>query len=245
MSTPRREFLLHAGAASLASLTLPAIARGADASASHAASRSEATVLREGLEAWEAEWRDGQPPQAPVWDTSWTQKITGKHKAMFDVPEIEGGAGVFRASIWGRQFTDVLKLQPSDISTVIVIRHSAIPLAMNQEFWTTYEVGKQFKIKGDDGKTMKLNPILAKPDATGSGSPFQLDKQIAGGAIVLGCNLAFGGIVSMIVKQDKLKMPEARTKALSMLVPGVILQPSGIFANVMACEAGCAFVQAV
>jgi hypothetical protein len=30
-----------------------------------------------------------------------------------------------------------------------------------------------------------------------------------------------------------------------MLVPGVIMQPSGIFANVMAEEAGCVFVYAV
>lgn len=245
MTTPRRDFLLHAGAATLASL---AIAPSASATTHDAASpaTSELDTLRAGMDAWERGDSTAQPPQAPAWDTSWTQKVTGKHKAMFDVPEIEGGAGVYRASIWGRQFTDVLKLQPGDISTVIVIRHSAIPLAMNQDFWASYDVGKEFKIKNDSGKTQKLNPVLATPGAENTGfTAFQLDKQIAAGAIVLGCNLAFGGIVSLVAKKDKLKNAEARTKALTYLVPGVILQPSGIFANVMACEAGCAFVQAV
>ena len=32
-------------------------------------------------EAWEQ-------ARAETWDTSWTKKVTGKHKAMFDVPEI-------------------------------------------------------------------------------------------------------------------------------------------------------------
>jgi hypothetical protein len=87
--------------------------------------------------------------------------------------------------------------------------------------------------------------VLADPDAKGPGSPYTLDKLMAAGAIVLGCNMAFRSIVSAVEKRDKLKPAEARTKAISYILPGVILQPSGIFANVMACEAGCQFVRAV
>jgi hypothetical protein len=116
---------------------------------------------------------------------------------------------------------------------------------MNNDFWTTYEVGKKAKIKNENGKTQKLNPIMPEPDAKGPGSPYTLDKLMAAGAIVLGCNMAFRSAVSLVEKQDKLKPAEARTKALTYLIPGVILQPSGIFANVMAEEAGCHFVQAV
>ncbi|MFN7532545.1 MAG: hypothetical protein ACK5T7_15710, partial [Gemmatimonas sp.] len=64
-------------------------------------------------------------------------------------------------------------------------------------------------------------------------------------AIVLGCGLAYRSVVGMIQQRDKLDAAEARKKANSMLVPGVIMQPSGIFANVMAEEHGCAFVYAV
>ena len=72
-----------------------------------------------------------------------------------------------------------------------------------------------------------------------------LDKQIAKGAIALCCNLAFRQMVSIVAKQDKLSPADARTKAKTFLVPGLIMQPSGIFANVMAAEAGCTFVNAV
>jgi hypothetical protein len=85
----------------------------------------------------------------------------------------------------------------------------------------------------------------ASTDPKSPMSNYLLDNQLTRGAIALGCNLAFRQMVSMVAKQDKLPPAEARTKALSFLVPGVIMQPSGIFANVMAQEAGCAFVNAV
>lgn len=240
MTTPRRDFLRHASLGAAALAALPAAAHAAPAHRDWERAHAELTTELLALE----EEANQQAPQQQ-WDISWTAKITGKHRAMFDVPEIDGGAGVFRAAIWGRQYTDVLKLQPADLSTVVVIRHAAIPLVMNNDFWTTYEVGKKAKIKNENGKTQKLNPIMPEPDAKGPGSPYTLDKLMAAGAIVLGCNMAFRSAVSLVEKQDKLKLAEARTKALTYLIPGVILQPSGIFANVMAEEAGCHFVQAV
>lgn len=235
MSSDRRTFLKTAGlsAAALASVS----------SVLHAAEPTTLPLnaVAEELDAWEQ-------ARAETWDTSWTQKVTGKHKAMFDVPEIEDGVGILRAGIWGRQYTEVLKLAPGDLSTVIVIRHAAIPLAMNSEYWATYNVGKSLKLKDEKGKKWAMsNPMLtnAGTDPKNSFSALLLDKQMANGAIVLGCGMAFSQIVAKVAKQDKLKPADAREKAKTMLIPGVILQPSGIFANVMAEEAGCAFVNAV
>lgn len=242
MSTPRRDFLRNASLGAAALAAFPQLAEAEPLRRDWTRERAEQLAELAELEAL-----DMQPPAQPPqqWDTSWTAKITGKHRAMFDVPDIDGGVGVFRAAIWGRQYTDVLKLQPSDLSTVVVLRHGGIPLIMTNEFWTTYEVGKQLKIKNEKGKTQKSNPVLPDPEAKGPGSPYTLDKLIAAGAIALGCNMAFRSVVSVVEKKDKLKPAEARTKALSMVIPGVILQPSGIFANVMAEEAGCHFVRAV
>ena len=235
MRSDRRTFLKTAG------LSAAALAAAAPALHAEESSGLPGSAVAAELAAWEQ-------AQQETWDISWAKRVTGKHKAMFDVPEIEGGVGIFRAGIWGQQYTDVLKLAPGDLSTVIVIRHAAIPLAMTSEFWTTYGLGKELKIKDDKGKKWTMvNPMLSTP-STNLQSPtsaFLLDKQLANGAIALGCNLAFRQMVSLVAKQDKLSPAEARTKAKSFLVPGVIMQPSGIFANVMAEEAGCVFVNAV
>ncbi len=235
MNSDRRIFLKTAG--------LSAAALASAGSVLHAAEPTTLplNVVAEELEAW-------QQARTETWDVSWTKKVTGKHKAMFDVPEIRDGVGILRAGIWGRQYTEVLKLAPGDLSTVIVIRHAAIPLAMNSAYWSTYGVGKELKVKDDKGKKWAMsNPMLtnASTDMQNSFSALLLDQQMEKGAIVLGCGLAFNQIVGTVAKQDKLPPAEARAKAKSFLIPGVILQPSGIFANVMAEEAGCAFVYAV
>ena len=235
MSSDRRIFLKTAGLSAAALASSAAVLHAAEP-----ATLPRYTVAQE-LAAWEQ-------ARAETWDTSWTSKITGKHKAMFDVPEIRDGVGIFRAGLWGRQYTEVLKLAPGDLSTVIVIRHAAIPLAMNSAYWATYGVGKELKLKNEKGKKWAMtNPMLSNEstDMKSSFSALLLDKQIENGAIVLGCGMAFSQIVATVMTQDKLKPAEAREKAKSFLIPGLIMQPSGIFANVMAEEAGCAFVNAV
>ena len=64
------------------------------------------------------------------------------------------------------------------------------------------------------------------------------------GGIILGCNLAFGQMVGIVAKAEKLKQAEAREQALQHLMPGVTLMPSGIFAVARAQAAGCVFVAA-
>jgi hypothetical protein len=51
-------------------------------------------------------------------------------------------------------------------------------------------------------------------------------------------------MIDVIVKADKISDAEARTRAIGYLVPGVILQPSGVFAVTRAQEAGASYVKA-
>src|SRR6185503_9519592 len=69
---------------------------------------------------------------ADKWDLTWTKKLTGRYKAVFDVPEIESGYGVWRASIWGKQYMEVLGVKPREMTPVVVLRHNGIVLAMQQ-----------------------------------------------------------------------------------------------------------------
>ena len=78
---------------------------------------------------------------AEEWDLSWTEKVKGKHKAVFDIIEHANGVGVLRAAFWGNQYIDVMKAAPVDLSTILVLRHNAIILAMNQAFWDKYNIG--------------------------------------------------------------------------------------------------------
>lgn len=182
------------------------------------------------------------------WDLSWTGRIRGKRRAVFDVPEIEDGFGVWRAIIWKKQYSQMFNFPESALSMVLILRHNAIELAMNQDYWDRYDIGPDKGVKDPvTGEPTKRNPVIertgahALPEQFGD---FTLESFLEGGGIVLGCALAFNDEVDRIAQKDKVDMQEAERRARSMLVKGVIMQPSGVFAATLAQEYGCRYVRA-
>jgi hypothetical protein len=229
MNSPRRRFLSWLGSASLLGVasrpTLTPLVRpddGAIDDPGHAA------------------------PVADKWDMTWTARVTGKYKAVFDSPEVADGAALFRASAWCDQYKEVYGAARTEMSPVIVLRHAGFYLAMNNAFWAEYEVGKELKVRDDKGrKWARANPIGEAPaDASARAVANTLPGFIASGGIVLACGWSFGGAVGRIAKHDRIDRAAADTRARSLLLPGVILQPNGIFAALRAQEAGCGYILA-
>lgn len=187
------------------------------------------------------------PAAKNEWDLSWAKRVTAaKNKAVFDSPEIESGLGVMRAGIWKAQVNEVQGVPVSRIAAVAVMRHEGIVLAMKQAFWDKYNVGALKKATGLDGNPTNTNPVLSTPGDSSMPPVLanaRLDKFIASGGIALACNLAFElDILPIVMQKDGLAHDDARKWALTMLIPGVILQPSGVFAVVHAQEAGAQYV---
>jgi hypothetical protein len=225
MSTTRREFLdkLAVGSLALGALPLAAHASTPEASATGAM-------------------------QQGGYDTAWGSRLTGKLKAVFDVPELEDGWGVYRAAGWGPSHEATLGTARRDISTVLVLRHHGIYLAMNQAYWDKYYTAKAHKVMHPltGGENTKNPALLQTKDGMPErfGSLSLADIQARGG-IVLGCALAFEFyIVGAMAAAEKITEAEAWTRARGMLAPGVILQPTGVFAVLRAQEAGCMYIRA-
>ncbi|MBC8087625.1 MAG: hypothetical protein H7Z40_10185 [Phycisphaerae bacterium] len=222
MSTPRRKFLSWLGASS-------------------ALAASASMFKSESLHAQPA-----QPAQENKWDVSWTDRLKGKYKAVFDCPETGEGAAMFRACIWRDQHKEVYGTPQSETSPVLVVRHAAMALIMDDEYWRRFGIGDAEKMidpATDNGYAK--NPIrVGDPKATGAFARYNLTDFMADGGIVLACNLAFRSVVSKYQRTDKLSPADARKVALEHMVPGVIMQPSGIFAVLRAQEVGCNYVVA-
>ena len=194
-----------------------------------------------------ADLRTAGVQDTTTFDVGWAQRLKGRHKAVFDCTEPESGYGAWRMGAWAGQVADVLKAKPADISGVIVFRHNAIILAMQQGFWEKYSLGKKGSVTHPlSGEPTGKNPVLLD-EKDGVPEPFNklsVPKQLARGIIVLACNLALQDMVETVQKADGVDEAEARKRAVAGLLPGVILQPSGVFAAVLAQEAGCAYVKA-
>ena len=188
------------------------------------------------------------PEQAKEWDVSWTSKVNGQRKAIYDVPEIEDGYGVWRAVLAKQQYVDVLGIPASGISMVLVLRHNAISLAMNQAFWDKYEIGKAKGVKDPlTAQATGHNPVAERTGPHALPDQYKaraLEPFMASGGIVLACALAFQDCIDRVQAADKVDAAEAEKRARTMLVPGVILQPSGVFAAQLAQDVGCRYVRA-
>ena len=182
-------------------------------------------------------------PVSDKWDMSWIDRVNGKFRAVFDSPKIQDGGELWRAAVWRNQIIDVYGVKDPEVNPVLVIRHAGIPLVMNDAFWARHKIGKKRKVKDPiTGKNAEMNPIggmEGRKDIPAWMADSSIPKFIARGGIVLGCNFAFGMLVQLETEADKEHPKEARDRALSYLIPGVILQPSGFFALLEAQRAGC------
>jgi hypothetical protein len=181
------------------------------------------------------------------YDVTWAEKLTGKHRAVFDCVEISMGLGLLRALVWQKDYASVYGARPEDLSAVVVLRHNAIWQAMDDEFWAHHKIGELTRI--NDPATRK--PITRNPffGANLLGLPAEMAddslRKVLGTSTVLACDLAFTLEVVEKVKADsKSDDAKAREMALHHLVPGVKLQPSGVFAALRAQEAGCHYLLA-
>jgi intracellular sulfur oxidation DsrE/DsrF family protein len=175
------------------------------------------------------------------------KKIKGKHKVVFDVTEPHG---VFPFA-WARVFlvTNAMTGTPEkENSVVVVLRHDAIPFAMEDRLWEKYKFGELFKF--DDPKTKA--PSVRNP----FWQPKPGDFQIPGlGNVAIGinelqdsgvmfcvCNMAmtvYSAVAAMNMNMDAAAVKKDWDAGI---LPNIQPVPSGVWAVGRAQEKGCGYV---
>jgi hypothetical protein len=219
MTTPRRDFL---GLMGLAALGAPPLVRASS-------SRSIPPI-----------------PRDAEWDMSWVSKVSGKVKLVLDMPDAGDGYNFGRGVRTAEGLAEVYGLAPSEVSTVVVIRHEAIDLIMNDSYWERFEIGKALKLplRGETEKFRITNPIAtAAPDAPPARVGSTMTGFLAAGGVILACNLAFSMVIARYRRADSLSREDATAKAKENIVPGVILMPTGLVGLIAAQHEGCALLK--
>lgn len=181
-------------------------------------------------------------------DDSWTRRVTAaKHKAVFDSPGIEDGLALSHATFFMQGYKEQLGAGGDDVVPVVVMRHFGTVMAMNDKLWETYAIGERVKVKDPvTGKDALRNPFLhvSKDDKDPLVSPeASLEGLHASGAVLLVCNKAAMRYAGQMAQKFKRDVEEVRAEIRANLVPGALLQPSGIYATLRAQDAGCAFLK--
>lgn len=165
---------------------------------------------------------------AAEWDLTWIDRLTGMYRTVFDAPEVNDGMVFTNASVFMMGFKEVYNASDADMQAVLVLRHRGVVLAFNDAMWEKYGIGTELKIPNAE----KKNPWTGEM-ATLRGR----------GATLLACNLAANRQAREIAKRIGEEPEKVRADIFANFVPGVIVQPSGVFATIRAQQAGCAFMK--
>ena len=169
---------------------------------------------------------------------AWLNRITGKHKMLFDAPEVNSGMPVVWPRVWLNGNNDNYGTKDGENSAVIVLRHAAIPLAMQDALWAKYKFGEMFSLK--DGDLPATRNTFAKPlplPLPGTG----VEQLLASGAQIGVCNVALTIYSGMAAQKMSMDAAAVKAEWVAGLIPGVQVVPSGVLAVARAQEKGCGY----
>src|SRR5690349_3661683 len=96
--------------------------------------------------------------------TRWLDSISGTHKQLYDMPEVNRGMGLAWSWAFFMTGSQAYGVPESHLGVVMVLRHSAIPLALNDSAWAKYKLGEVFQIEDPETKAPAVrNPFYLKP----------------------------------------------------------------------------------
>ena len=174
---------------------------------------------------------EAQAPQG--WDMSWLDRLTGKHKQVFDIGDFEVGLRVVMN--WLDAWQSVYGLRHPEVNAIVGIASQAYPLNATDEMYAKFPIGEMWKV---------TDPATGKPATRNifadGGNPRVKPLQ-ARGAIFWMCNNALNNIAGRM--GDAVKRPQAEVFAelKSGLLPGVILVPAHTMLLGMCQERGCTY----
>jgi len=182
-------------------------------------------------------------PTSPDFDDAWTARVrAAAHKAVFDSPDVADGLALGHAAVFMDNYHEMFGTSDADTVPVIVMRHQGTVIAMGDALWEKYELGKRAKLVDPvTGDVAKRNPFVnvGKDDKHAVIEPgCTLPALRARGAILLACNRALMHFATQKANEMKLNVDDVKAEFRAGLVPGVILQPSGVYAVIRAQEAG-------
>jgi hypothetical protein len=167
----------------------------------------------------------------------WPGKLEGKHRQVVDAYETNSGFPLAFASVF--LLTDAA---PSSASAVVVLRHGAFPIALNNAMWAKYKLGESMKI--DDPETNApavKNPFLNPKPGVLPVDDMAVDRLLAAGTVFGACNVALHVLSKKFASNAGVSADDAAKEWAANLVPGITLLPSGVWGVNRAQEAGCTY----
>lgn len=176
---------------------------------------------------------------------AWFNQVKGSHRIVYDAPEPHEGFPI----IWSWVYYTTNNQTGSadnDLTAMVVLRHNAIPYAMEDRLWAKYKFGEMFKINDKNTNA----PAVRNPVWMPAGKDFPvaaiegIQKLQQRGAMFCVCDMALTVYSGFAAQAMKLTPEEVKKDWVSGILPGIQIVPSGVWAISRAQEKNCAYCYA-
>ncbi|MFC4874828.1 hypothetical protein [Negadavirga shengliensis] len=187
------------------------------------------------------------PAATPSDADEWFKKIKGKHRVVYDVTQPHG---VFPFA-WPRVFlltNEATGTPENECNVVVVLRHDAIPYALENSLWPKYNFTEMFHAPDPmTGEPVSKNPFWKPAPGTfqfpGFGEvAIGIDQLQASGVMFCVCNAALTVYSAAAAQAMNLDAGEVYQEWSDGLLPDIQVVPSGVWALGRAQEHGCAYI---
>ena len=176
--------------------------------------------------------------------TRWLDSIQGKQRVVLDMREPNGGMAMAWAWVFLFTAPQAYGLPEKDIGVAMVLRHNAIPIALNDAAWQKYKLGEFFAIQDPETNA----PAVRNPFYSTMKDPFlpdmALQKLIDRNVRVAACDMAIHFYSGLVAKQQGLPHEDVKKDWANAVLPGIVHAPSGLVACQGAVSRGCTYLYA-
>lgn len=186
------------------------------------------------------------PPAAKEgpWDSSWLDRLTAKHKQVFDVPAYAGGDPLLYARNYFNAHRDAFATTYPDVQAVMGIHGEAYPIVFSDAIWAKYDFGR--RVKAIDPRTGKaaLRNVLWQPHEGEEAYDYSVNALQPRGAVFIFCNNVLRFVTRTLAGETGATYAATRSELIAGLLPNVTVVPAMVVAIGLAQERGCTYVYA-
>jgi hypothetical protein len=180
---------------------------------------------------------------APPVSDAWLKRLTGKYKQVFDCTSANEGWGSVFALTFANTTKSATGATDKDVNPVLVYRHFAMPLMLNDSAWAKYKIGELIGVKDPKTNSPATRNIFHDSIPMNPGLTFE-QAMAKNGLIMVACNMALTVLSGMAAPKANVTAEQAKADWTAAVLPGAYLAPSGVYAVNRAQAAGCSYAYA-
>ena len=176
---------------------------------------------------------------------SWFKNAKGDHRIVYDASEPHEGLPF----IWSWVFyhtNNETGVADNNMTAMVVLRHNAIPFALEDQLWKKYNLGEVFKVTDNTtGKPALRNPYYQPGPGDFPAPAIEgIQKLQTRGAMFCVCNMALSVYSAAVAKQINRDPGEVYQDWKAGVLKGIEVVPSGVWAVGRAQKHGFAYCYA-